>query len=277
MTNNDRWWQTTRCIQCKSWHHPSHDHLHLKLMHGSSPVTSNTTDQHNTKMMTTMPTMTMTDDSDAKPTTMWRRPQWTTSDDARKSWYYPCHDQPHLNLIFLSVSTQWVLLAPANPWGFSIVMMSCGSCIVSYNFLHYLLNIIPYFTVAIHCHVDTSVYSMLLLINFIVTGRLNPWKFKVIPPNISVIRANVELRYSLMLNCLELDLKFGSKFRKFAEPNCRSSSKFNKIYFSLNLFEPQNFQGWNSCEISQILDLQALIDQAFARIDLINNNTYFRI
>ena len=54
MTNNDGQWQTTRCIQRKSRHRPSHDHPHLKLMHGSSPVTSNTTDQHNTKTTTTM-------------------------------------------------------------------------------------------------------------------------------------------------------------------------------------------------------------------------------
>ena len=54
MTNNDGRWQTTRCIQHKSWHRPSHDHLRLKLMHGSSPVTSNTTDQHNTKTTTTL-------------------------------------------------------------------------------------------------------------------------------------------------------------------------------------------------------------------------------
>ena len=51
------------------------------------------------------------------------------------------------------------------------------------------------------------------------------------------------LNFSSNLNRLELDLKFGSKFRKFAEPNFRSSSKFNRSYFSLNQFEPQDFQG----------------------------------
>ena len=127
------------------------------------------------------PTMTMTDDSEVKPTTMQRQPQRTTNDDARKSWYYLCHDQPHLNLIFLSVSTWRVLLAPANPRGFSTVMTAhgCLPCLINvlYHFvqlLHYLPNIIPYFTVAIHCHVDTCVYSMLSLINFIVAGITNP-------------------------------------------------------------------------------------------------------
>ena len=54
--------------------------------------------------------------------------------------------------------------------------------------------------------------------------------------------------FSLNPNCLELDLKFGSKFRKFAELNFRSTSKFNRSYFGSNLFEPQDFQGWNSLE-----------------------------
>jgi hypothetical protein len=40
---------------------------------------------------------------------------------------------------------------------------------------------------------------------------------------------------------LELDLKFSSKFRKFAEPNSKSSSEFNRNYFGSNLFEPQSF------------------------------------
>ena len=113
--------------------------------------------------------------------TMQRWPQWTTNNNARKSWYYLCHDQPHLNLIFLSVSARRVLLAPANPRGFSTIMMACGClpCLINvlYHFvqlLHYLPNIIPYFTVAIHCHVDTCVYSMLSLINFVVTGITNP-------------------------------------------------------------------------------------------------------
>ena len=137
MTNNNRRWQTTRCIQHKSWHRPSHDHLRLKLTHGSSPVTSNTTDQHNTKTTTTMmlsrpwPRRTIVtrsqpqceDDHNGQPMTMHVSPDITC-----------VNDQPRLNLIFLSVSTQQVLLAPANPRGFSTVMTSRGSCIVSYNF-----------------------------------------------------------------------------------------------------------------------------------------------
>ena len=91
MTNNNGRWQTTRCIQRKSWHRPSHDHLRLKLTHGSWPVTSNTTDQHNTKTMTTMmlsrpwPRQTIVmrsqpqceDDHNGQPTTMHLSPDIT--------------------------------------------------------------------------------------------------------------------------------------------------------------------------------------------------------